>query len=104
MANRYCKSSQLSEGKYWHTVKCFALDLTTPQTAELVGVSRNAVNRVFARLRGLIFEQTLSESPFSGEIEADESYFGPRRVKGKHGRRSENKTIVFGLFKRNIGV
>ncbi|CAD7853958.1 MAG: hypothetical protein, partial [Olavius algarvensis Gamma 1 endosymbiont] len=25
-------------------------------------------------------------SPFSGEIEVDESYFGARRVRGKRGR------------------
>jgi transposase-like protein len=36
-----------------------------------------------------------------GEIECDESYFGPRRVKGKRGRGAGGKTIVFGLFKRN---
>ena len=31
----------------------------------------------------------------------DESYFGPRRVKGKRGRGAGDKTIVFGLYKRN---
>jgi transposase-like protein len=36
-----------------------------------------------------------------GEIEVDESYFGPRRTSGKRGRGASNKTIVFGLFKRN---
>jgi len=36
-----------------------------------------------------------------GEFEADESYFGARRVKGKRGRGAGGKTIVFGLYKRN---
>ena len=36
-----------------------------------------------------------------GEFEADESYFGPRRVKGKRGRGAGSKTIVFGLYKRD---
>ena len=40
-------------------------------------------------------------SPIVGEIEIDESYFGPRRVRGKRGRGAGNKTIVFGLFKRD---
>lgn len=40
-------------------------------------------------------------SPFSGQIEVDESYFGARRVKGKRGRGASGKTIVFGIFKRN---
>ena len=41
-----------------------------------------------------------SRSPFVGELEADESYFGPRRVRGKRGRGAGSKTIVFGLLKR----
>ena len=36
-----------------------------------------------------------------GEFEADESYFGARRVKGKRGRGANGKTIVFGLYKRD---
>ena len=31
----------------------------------------------------------------------DESYFGPKRIRGKRGRGAGSKTIVFGLFKRN---
>jgi transposase-like protein len=34
-------------------------------------------------------------------VEVDESYFGPRRVRGKRGRGAGGKTIVFGIFKRN---
>jgi len=41
------------------------------------------------------------ESPISGDIEIDESFFGARRVKGKRGRAASGKTIVFGLLKRN---
>ena len=33
-------------------------------------------------------------------IEADESYFGARRIRGKKGRGASGKTIVFGLLKR----
>jgi transposase len=43
-------------------------------------------------------------SPFQGEVEADESYFGPRRVRGKRGRGASGKTIVFGLLKRGNEV
>ena len=43
-------------------------------------------------------------SPLCGELEADESYFGPRRVRGKRGRGAGNKTIVFGLLKRGDQV
>lgn len=41
------------------------------------------------------------ESPLSGDVEVDESFFGARRVKGKRGRGAYGKTIVFGLIKRH---
>ena len=40
-------------------------------------------------------------SPFNGSLDADESYFDPLRVRGKRGRGSGAKTIVFGLLKRD---
>ena len=42
----------------------------------------------------------MEETPFSGSVEVDESYFGPRRIPGKRGRGASDKTIVFGVFKR----
>lgn len=42
-----------------------------------------------------------AQSPFCGEVEVDESYFGAKRVKGKRGRGAFGKTAVFGIFKRN---
>jgi transposase-like protein len=44
------------------------------------------------------------DKPFSGTIEVDESYFGPRRVKGKAGRGAGKKTPVFGIYKRGDKV
>ncbi len=43
-------------------------------------------------------------SPLIGEVEIDESYFGAKRVKGKKGRGSFGKTIVFGILERNKKV
>jgi len=51
-------------------------------------------------MRERIADFCAKESPFSGEIEVDESYFGARRVRGKRGRGAAGKTIVFGLLKR----
>jgi len=42
-----------------------------------------------------------ASSPFSGEVEVDESSFGGRRVHGKKGRGAEGRTIVFGILKRH---
>lgn len=44
------------------------------------------------------------KSPFTGEVEVDESYFGAKRVRGKRGRGAQGKTIVFGLLKRGDKV
>ena len=100
MLNKYYKNSKLSEAKFRNIMRCFAGDLTATQTAEIARASRNAVNRVYAAVRGKILEYTRQVSPFCGELEADESYFGPRRVRGKRGRGAGSKTIVFGLLKR----
>ena len=39
-------------------------------------------------------------APFTGSVEVDESYFGPRRVRGCRGRGSGRKVAVIGLLKR----
>lgn len=39
--------------------------------------------------------------PLRGTVEVDESYFGPRRVKGRRGRGAARKTPVFGIYKRS---
>ena len=51
-----------------------------------------------------MFEFCMTQSPFCGEIEADESYFGAKRIRGKRGRGAGGKTIVFGLLKRGVEV
>ena len=71
------------------------------QIAGITGLNRNTVNRYVQAIRKCIAEYCDKSSPFSGEIEVDESFFGARRVKGKRGRGSYGKTIVFGIFQRN---
>jgi transposase len=55
-------------------------------------------------MRKRVAEACERNSPFQGEVEADESYFGPRRVRGRRGRGAGGKTIVFGLLKRGNEV
>jgi len=55
-------------------------------------------------LRKRIVQECLKQTPFKGVIELDESYFGPRRIRGKRGRGASGKTIVFGIFKRDDKV
>jgi transposase-like protein len=102
MQNKYANRSRISEAKFREIVKYFALDLTAQQIATLSGISRNTINRYLKEMRRKIYAYCCDITPITeGEIEIDESYFGPRRVRGKRGRGAGNKTIVFGLLKRD---
>ena len=101
MKNKYAKRSKISEAKFREIVRLFAADLDAGQIAEIALVNRNTVNRYLSAIRERIADYCFITSPVQGEVEVDESFFGPRRVKGKRGRGALGKTIVFGLYKRN---
>ena len=101
MKNRYFKSSKLSEARIRTVVKCFAADLTALQTAQIAGLNRNTVNRIYRGLRERILAACEAQRPVFGIVEVDESFFGTRRVKGKRGRGAYGKTVVFGIFERD---
>src|SRR6266404_589982 len=101
MKNRYSFRSRISEKKFRQLVRFFAMDLEATEIAQIIGISRIAVNRYLKAIRVRIAADSERASPFGGEVEVDESYFGPRRVRGKRGRGAGGKTIVFGVFKRN---
>ena len=93
--------ARISRAKFRQLLKLFALDLTATQIAAVTGLNRNTVNRYLKLIHQTIAHHCQRESPFSGDVELDESYFGARRVKGKRGRGARGKTIVFGIYKRN---
>jgi transposase len=96
---------RLSRYKVKKILECFCVDITAVQTATLLGYNRKTIDRYFNIFREHILEyehQILS--PFTGEVELDESYFGARRVRGKRGRGAAGKTPVFGVLKRNEQV
>jgi transposase-like protein len=98
--NRYVVRSRISEASFRRFLRHVAADLTAVQIARLTGLNRNTVNRLLGGLRERMAEACALEGPFRGHVELDESYFGPRRVKGKPGRGAGGKTIVFGICKR----
>jgi len=104
MKNKYILRSKISEAKFRQLVRLFCVDLNATQIAQVAGLNRNTVNRLLQGIRERIAVACEAESPFSGEVEVDESYFGARRVKGVRGRGAKGKTIVFGLFKRHSHV
>src|SRR5205085_1921515 len=93
--------ARITRAKFRQLLRLFALDLTATQIAALTGLNRNTVNRYLTLIRSAIAQHCQRESPFSGDVELDESYFGARRVRGKRGRGARGKTIVFGIYKRN---
>lgn len=93
--------ARISRAKFRQILRLFALDLTALQIAAICNLNRNTVNRYLKLTRTLIASFCQQESPFSGEVECDESYFGSRYKKGKRGRGAKNKHIVFGIYKRN---
>lgn len=104
MANKYQKGSRISNKKYRKIVKLFCEDLTATQIANLVNSNRKTINGILTYIRQCIASYCDTISPLSGEVEMDESYFGPRRVRGVRGRGAGKKIIVFGLLKRGDKV
>jgi len=103
MKNKYIYHSKISEPKFREILRLFLLDLTATQVAEITHISRNTMNAIFDKIRIRIFEICVNDFPVEPEkeeFEADESYFGPKRIRGKRGRGAGSKTIVFGLYKR----
>ena len=98
--NRYKKFSRISEAKFRELLRHFAHDLDANTIASLVQLNRNTANRYLNLFRKRIADFCEQQSPFKGEIEVDESYFGGKRIKGKRGRGAFKKTPVFGILKR----
>ncbi|MEK0450763.1 MAG: hypothetical protein RL088_3031 [Verrucomicrobiota bacterium] len=101
MKNRYIHYAHISEGKFRAVLKLFCADVPALTSAGLTGLSVQATQRLYDKLRLRILELAVEEArPFAGEVEVDESYFGARRVRGKRGRGASGKTPVIGLLKR----
>ena len=77
------------------------MDFTATDTAQLTDISIRSINSIYLKLRQRIAQICENESPLQGAVEVDESYFGAHRVRGKRGRGTYGKTIVFGVLKRH---
>jgi transposase len=102
--------SRVPDATWLWLVKLFELELTARQAAVQTGVSYPTALAVFTTLRRAILAREGRDSPefalLRREVEADESYFGPRRPKRSrghpknHGRGTPHKTPVFGILER----
>ena len=94
----YVRKSRLTIQQQYRLIEYFVGGMTARAASELVGIQANSAIRFFMRLRQLI-ASNLPSYELSGEVEADESYFGGVR-KGTRGRGAAGKVAVFGLLKR----
>lgn len=93
------RKSRLRQTKQARLIDHCVAGATARTAAALVGVNKSTAAYYFHRLRVIIYQVTEDETPFAGEVEVDESYFGGRR-KGRRGRGAAGKVPVFGLLKR----
>jgi transposase len=93
------RGSKISEKQSVRLLEHFIAGTPARTAAELAGVNKNTTALYYHRVREIIAARIEDESPISGEIEIDESYFGGYR-KGKRGRGAAGKVPVFGILKR----
>ena len=72
------RKSRISEKKQRKLREHFVAGTTARTAAGLVGVNRKTA-AYYHRLREIIYQAGADTTPFAGEIEVDESYFGGRR-------------------------
>ena len=93
------RKSRLSKSKQDRLIEHFVAGTPARCAADLVGVNFKTAVYYYHRLRTIIWFATVAATPFTGEVELDESYFGGTR-KGKRGRGAAGKVPVFGILKR----
>lgn len=99
--NPYRKRTHLSTAKTKKLLHCFCLDLPAHTTAQMLALNRNTVQGRYNYIRLAIYTTCQAEyTREDGVFEIDESYFWPKRVKGKRGRWAGDKIKVLGLLKR----
>ena len=74
---------KISKAKFRQVLRLFAMNLTATDTVELTGLSVRSTNTIYQRIRVRMAQACAAQSPFEGELEADEPYFCPKRIRGK---------------------
>ena len=93
--------NKINERKFREILKYFTEDLTVSKITRLACLNRNTMINIVQKIKIRIYELSLKENPLlKAIIEADESYFGAKRVRGIRVRGARGKIKVFGLLKR----
>lgn len=94
---------RISRQKYTVLFKSFVTDINASKAAGIAGVNRKTADRYYNIFRSVIIKDALRQRKkldLGNGVEIDESYFGPKRVKGRRGRGAGKKIVVLGLLKR----
>ena len=98
------KGRHISKAKYVILFRSFIADIPASKAALIANVNRKTADRYYKIYRQVIIQAAIRERQaiklFNG-IEVDESYFGPKRIKGKRGRGAGKKIVVLGILKRH---
>ena len=100
LKNAYLFRGRITERKFRDLARLFALDITADRAAALTGLSHNTSLALYRLLRLRMAELAVADCPFQGQVEVDESYFGPTRTRGHKGRGNPRKVPVFGILER----
>lgn len=98
---KHTKRQRISTAKFNLLITYFCEDFTSTTTSKLLNLNRKTIDRYYNYFRDLILKECEERAFLSGRVEADESYFGAKRIRGKRGRGAGGKIPVIGLLKRN---
>jgi transposase len=101
MASRWIKGSKISNRQIGKLIDYFVLEVPASKASIMVSVNRNTAQRIYNEIRIKLARECEKRSPFKGEVEVDESYFGGRR-KGQRGRGAADRVPVFGTLRRRF--
>ena len=97
----------ISRQKYSIIFNSFIADIPALTAAKIAQVNRKTADRYYSMFRQAILQDALKERQninLENGVEVDESYLGPRRVRGKRGRGAGRKVVILGLLKRKGSI
>ncbi len=105
MAGTIFESTRFDHLRLWFKAVAYMAvtrcGISSRQLSRDLGVTVKTGYRMWKQIRSVLVED--NGAKFSSEVEVDETYVGGKK-RGKRGRGSENKTVVFGMVERKGGV
>ncbi len=80
----------------------FAEDITATSTSKLLWIKRKTINRWYEYICKVIYYYAMKQDQeiWKWIVEIDESYFWPKRIRGKRWRWAGNKIKILWFLKR----